>query len=238
MNGVILIRGESFRLGGQFSRKIGDSSVINDQILASKSQKRLVDNLVSQGNSIKVAIDTVSTKFDYELKNIFGEDAHYNFKLSHDISQYLGLQNALDKIDFLFDENIDFLLILRNDLFLRDEFYNIFSVNDSVLKFPSVCWYENRKLASGLPRTNDTIFFIPKIYLGLRKTFRAQGFKDGHDLLDLWTKMIPDLRYDFYLDTYHDSNTIHDWNPLYKMIGREESLVMRSDKNLRYPSDF
>ena len=237
--GLFLLRGESFREGGQFSRVIGSENFVTDQMEAAHTHKKLISKLQSEGNIIHVALDTVSTSYDKLLMDVYGDIESYNFKSKHDMSQYYGVQKALDNIEYLFKQNdYDFLVISRNDLFLRDEFINLFNVNDEDIKFPCVCWYENRKLNSGLPRVVDTFLFIPKQFLGLRKTFRVQGFKDGHDLLELWVKSYSNLRYSFYINTYHDSNTIHDWNPLYKMIGRPECLEMKSDSKLKYPEDF
>lgn len=237
--GLFLIRGESFREGGQFSRVIGSENFFSEQILASKSHKKLIDKLVSEGNIIHIALDTVSTRFDDELKKVYGDIQSCNFNFQHYISQFHGLQKALDNIEYLFKENdYDFLVILRYDLLLKDKFIELFNVNDEAVKFPFVCWYQDRKLASGLPRIADTFFYIPKQFLGLRKTFRVQVFKDAHDILDLWTKSYSNFNYSFYVNTYHDSNTLNDWNPLYKIIGRSECLKMQSDSNLRYPEDF
>jgi hypothetical protein len=237
--GLLLLRGESFRLGGQFSRNIGSDSVFSSGVLAAKSHKHFVDKINLSGNVLDVALDTTSTKYDYVLREIFGDIKSYNFRTKPNLSQYLGLQSALDYIEYLFKENdYDFLLISRNDIVLKDHFLDVFNVEDRDVKFCSVCWYENRKLVSGLPRVVDTIFYIPKNYFGLRKTFRAQGFKDGHDILDLWLGMLPNLVYSFYLSTYHDSNTSNDWNPLYMMIGREECLEHKSGDSLLFPRDF
>ena len=58
--GLFLIRGESFREGGQFSRVIGSENFFSEQILASKSHKKLIDKLVSEGNIIHIALDRKS----------------------------------------------------------------------------------------------------------------------------------------------------------------------------------
>jgi hypothetical protein len=42
------------------------------------------------------------------------------------------------------------------------------------------------------------------------------------------------------INTYHDSDSAKDWNPLYKLAGRTEKLKndSLSNLNLLYPEDF
>ena len=47
-----------------------------------------------------------------------------------------------------------------------------------------------------------------------------------------------EFEYDFYCNTYHDTNTEREWNPLYKMSGRPHTKNIGSDLNLTYPKDF
>ena len=122
-------------------------------------------------------------------------------------------------------------------MFLKDQFSEVFSVFDEDVKFCSVCWYGDRKLGSGLPRVVDTIFFIPKRYFGLRKTFRSQIWRSGHCILDFWNNAYK-LDYSFYLSTYHDANSFSDWNPLYRIACRSECQEVVSGTDLLYPRDF
>jgi hypothetical protein len=48
----------------------------------------------------------------------------------------------------------------------------------------------------------------------------------------------PDLEYNFYVNTYHDSDTRKDWNPLYTIANRLRTEEMASDPNLTFPRDF
>jgi hypothetical protein len=241
MKGLILFRGLTFRGPGKMCRTLECSEIsYNLQINATNSHKKLVDHLVSQGNEIDVAFDTVECEKTFELIDLFGNNLRYiNLKNIMDFDTQFSLFRAIMGLELAFlNVDYDFFLIIRNDMFLKDTFIEIFDPTSEKIMFPSVQWYRDRKTPRKNPRVNDCIFFIPKKYLDLRLCFPVGPGADHHYILDDWLELLPSLDFGFYLNGYHDSNTEIDWNPLYMLVNRPEAEKQDSDPNLKYPDDF
>jgi len=75
------------------------------------------------------------------------------------------------------------------------------------------------------PRVNDMILFIPnKYYKYINKIIISH---------DTWYDLInnTDLTYndlDTMINTYHDSDSFKDYNPLYYIVNRSESKIWHS----------
>ena len=115
---------------------------------------------------------------------------------------------------------------MRIDLFLKDKFFEIFNPYSDKILFPSVCFKPTHKC--GLhPRVNDTMMFIPKKYFNFIKKFniktsvkntRGLSHNSWHDLIVLHKLSYDDL--DMMLNTYHDSDSAKDFNPIYYIVNR------------------
>jgi hypothetical protein len=46
------------------------------------------------------------------------------------------------------------------------------------------------------------------------------------------------LEHSPYINTYHDADSFYDFNPLYRMVSREETLTTETHPNLKYPDHF
>ena len=239
MKGLILFRGLTFRGFGKSRDFDYSQESCYNQFLATSSHVKLVKLLKEQGHDIQVAFDTIMGEKTNELMDLFEGDINfYSFKNVIDLDMQFSFYRSVRSLEpIFFYENYDFFLVIRNDLLLKDKFFEVFNPNDDKLKFISVLWYQHRKTDLGNPRVNDCIFFFPKKYFYLISQIpQPQGF-DFHHILDSWLEK-NQIEFDFYLNTYHDSNTELDYNPLYRLINRPEALHQVSDSNLKYPEDF
>jgi hypothetical protein len=189
---------------------------------------------------VDLYLDTQSTGFDEMLLDYYGglNIVSHNFH-----KEYLTQMGALDRALSYIRNNenfkeYSFILIIRFDLFFKDTFFELFKPNTEEVLFPSVCWYHHRKTIKGHPRINDVLFSIPQKYFKLCENFILPNDDIGHEFLNHWLPLIPDLKYSFILNTYHDSDTQKDWNPLYRIVNRPETSVWHSTPELKYPDNF
>jgi hypothetical protein len=222
MNGCIILYGESFRLGGQYSRYIGSDESYNEQIKAANSHISFIKDLNTKNINIDVYISSYETKFTenliQEYKDILiGYEFYKNL-----IGQGSLINNAITKISNI--EKYDFLLIMRIDLYLKSKMTEIFDSTWDKILWPSIIFKPYHK--SGIhPRVNDMMIFIPKKYFSYLQYLDYNS--SGHDQ---WAYFIEntDLTYDCLdtmLNSYHDSDSAKDLNPLYYIVNRKESDI-------------
>ena len=240
MKGLILFRGLTFRGFGKSRDFDYSPESCNNQFLATSSHVKLVKFLKNQGHDIHVAFDTIIGEKTNELMDLFeGNIKFFSLKNVIDLDMQFSFYRSIRSLEpVFFYEDYDFFLVIRNDLLIKDKFFELFDPSDDKLKFISVVWYKDRKTLKNNPRINDCLFYFPKKYFYLISEIPTpQGF-DFHGILDFWLEINDNIEFDFYLDTYHDSNTELDYNPLYKLVNRPEALSQVSDPNLKYPDDF
>ena len=109
---------------------------------------------------------------------------------------------------------------MRIDLFLKDKFSEIFNPTSDKILFPSICFEPHHKCDIH-PRVNDMMMFIPKKYFYLiNKITLNHG--SWYDLITLYNLKYDDL--DMMLDTYHDSDSAKDFNPIYYIVNRHQEM--------------
>ena len=224
MNGCIILYGESFRLGGQGNRNTGSDESYNEQIKAANSHISFIKYLNSKNINVDVYISSYATKFTNDLIDIYkdvliGHDFYENL-----IGQGNLIHNTINKISNITE--YDFLLIMRIDIFLKDMFTEIFDHNWNKIMWASICFKPHHKCGIH-PRVNSIIIFIPIKYY---KYLQFLHFGDGHGQ---WAYLInnTDLKYDdldTMLSTFHDSDSAKDFNPIYYIVNRKETLIHRN----------
>jgi len=230
--GLIIFIGECFRTGGHGSRARDTPESINAQHAASLTHVKLINNIKEKYNmEIDVAINSYKTNNQDLLLNWYNNN-NLTIIFSNFIDAMIG-QEALINIA-LHNEKLanitcyEFIFICRIDLFLKDLMFELFNPYSQKLTFPSVCWVKDC-VCNNMPRVNDTMLFIPKQMLNNDFIVNKKvSFKH-----ESWFIYVHDYKLNFYdltvyLDTYHDSDSAKDFNPLYYMIGRQESSIWHS----------
>lgn len=120
MRGCILLFGESFRLGKQFTRNIGSEDSYQEQILASKSHLKFIQQLPLP---VDVYLSSYTTKYTPELIQLYQGYLVYHKFYDSLIGQVALVQNTLRMIQ----DKYKFILILRIDLFLKPYFSTVFN---------------------------------------------------------------------------------------------------------------
>lgn len=222
--GLVIFLGESFRKGSQNTRVRGLPESRENQILACKSHLRFIEHVKRQhGMDLSVYIGTYSTPYTNDLLDIY-KDRIVGHKIYDNLIGTNNLfQNACNEIQD--KDQYSFILYLRIDLCLKDEFFNVFNPRAKTIHFPTICWLKFNKVNS-YPRVNDMMFQIPrKYYIYLPKLIISH---------DTWYILVTstDLTnedLDVMITTYHDSDSEKDRNPLYYIVNRPESITFHSE---------
>jgi len=228
MEGLIIIIGESFRLGGQGTRIRGVPESYDEQINACKTHIKFFDNLKNKFNcNSSIYISTYDTKSNKDLLDIYN-----NYLLGHHIyDDTIGLHllfknSIIDNKNYL--NKYNFIFYFRIDLFLKDYFIEIFNPNWETIRFPTICWKKD-SLYNGKPRVNDMMLFIPNKffdYLNDMSPCHESWYIFSNDL------NINDNNMDVMINTYHDSDSYKDFNPLYYIVNRPESNIWHSENEI------
>jgi len=226
--GLFLFLGESFRSGGQGSRIRGTPDSYNEQINACLSHMNFIDAIKKKFNlkSVSAYISTYNTQYNNNLISMYKK-----YLLGcrfYDNS--IGINN-LYHTTISFIDNIDqydFIFYIRIDLFLKPLMSQIFDPNSDMILYPSVCFIPYHKIENN-PRVNDTMIFVPKKYY--------RYIKDISVFHDSWHNLVrnTDLTYNdlgTILNTYHDSDSLKDFNPLYYIVNRDQSNKFHSEGHI------
>jgi hypothetical protein len=78
MNGLIIFLGESFRLGTQGTRNIGNTESYSEQIAACDTHTSFIKHIIKKYNmtSISVFLSSYTTQFDNELLSKYSDYLH------------------------------------------------------------------------------------------------------------------------------------------------------------------
>ena len=220
MNGLIIFLGESFRLGNQGTRNRGSPESYTEQIKACNSHISFIEQITSSYklNSVSVYITSYTTQYDNDLLMVYEKYLIGNDLYNDVIGITALLHNTINKIDNI--DQYDFIKIIRIDLFLKQHFIDIFNPTINMILFPSVCWKLGYKVGIH-PRINSVMLFIPKKYYGYIKYITNFYHNMWYDFMECTDLTYDDM--DTIINTYHDSDSFKDFNPLYYMVNRRET---------------
>jgi hypothetical protein len=237
---LIIFIGESFRDGTQSSRQKDTEWSYEPQHNASISHRKFIEHVKELGVEVDVIINTYNTKYEEDLKKWYNDyliDYISNNKL-------IGIEKLLNNSIEKHQKNIeiyDFIFAIRIDLFLKDYFLEKFNPYWDKIYFTNITWREIYKTYNNEPRIADTMIFIPHQYFYL---FNLNLYLN-HDAWFLYKNdyNLTNNDMDFIIETFHDSDSYKDLNPLYYMVCRPENKIWHSegyviDKNLFSTSKF
>jgi len=224
MRGYIILFGESFRTPGkgQCQRDRGSNESYSEQIKAANSHMNFIKDLNNKACNIDVYIGSYDTQFTTDLINVY-KDKLIGYKFYNDvIGQGIIVHNSINAISNI--ESYNFLLIMRIDLFLKDKFIDIFNINWDKILWPSICFKPYHKCGIH-PRVNDMMIFVPKKYYNYLKHlyYDTTGHNQWEHFIKNTELKTDDL--DTMINTFHDSDSFKDYNPLYYIVNRKESDI-------------
>ena len=201
------------------------------------SHVKLFDYIESEyGITCDVFISTYDTPYTSDVLNAYGSRVVGCSFIPHTINASFWTQHwlrfkASDTYTTMADNTYNFFMFIRIDIFIKEFFKTVFNPHSRNITFTSIClfeWdvYKNLHFHDecGSPRNADLIMFVPR---DLIKTILVDN-----DIMpihhDAWRKVrlmcgvSPD-RIATFVDTFHDSDTAKDWNPIYRIVNRPES---------------
>lgn len=220
MKCLILIFGESFRMGSQLTRVKGTPESVNGQIDACDTHIKFIKYLESKYN-LKVSVSLLTYKTNY---NEILKDKYKNYLIKYEsLDNLIGLNGlfhrAYSKLNL---EYYDFILYFRIDLFLKDYFFNIFNPYWDTIRFATILWLQYQ-ICGIHPTNNDMIIFIPKKYFIYLSKFDLTYHATWKYLIEKANLTINDL--DTMINTFHDSDSEKDYNPLYYIVNRSQNQI-------------
>jgi len=231
--GLLLIAGECFRDGNQFSRLRDTEHGFNCQKTASESHMQLIKQLETDGYLIDTLICTYQTKYESELKTWYNPNTQFIFH-----QELIGIEGLINhgiwSIEKETVDQYDFLFILRIDLLLKPLFFRAFQPSQTKILFPFICWKRwYRFIDKDLPRVAGIMEFIPRKYLSvLSRCAISMEHESWYIYNECYGWTADDMG--FFIDTFHDSDSAKDYNPLYKVASRSETNVWHSGPLYRY----
>lgn len=234
MNGLIIFLGESFRIGNQGTRNRGSHESYHGQINACNSHINFIENISNKFNlnSISVFISSYNTQFNRDLLSVYNKFL-IGYEFYNDVIGMNNLfHNSINKINNI--EKYDFIFYVRIDLFLKEKFIDVFNPTVNMILYPTICWKHDSKVGKD-PRVNDTSLFIPKKYYCYIKNI-VLGHELWHHLMNTTNLTYNDM--DTMINTYHDSDSFKDFNPLYFIVNRNETTVFHSENYIFNKHDF
>jgi hypothetical protein len=174
-----------------------------------------------------VSINSYTTQFDNNLIDIYKTVKIYNSIFYKNLlDQNTLIHNCINIIDNIND--YDFILCMRIDLFLKDTFIEIFNPDNERILFPSICFEPHHKVGIH-PRINDMMLCIPNKYIDFFKKKRINlNHNTWYDLIEYYNFNYNQL--DTILNTYHDSDSAKDYNPIYYIVNRPENNIHTTKK--------
>ena len=225
-DGLLILFGETFRLGGQGNRNTGSEQSYDEQINAAKSHIKFISSLQKKNINMIVSINSYTTRYDKDLTDIYKDVLYDSIFYTNLLGQNALINNCINRIDTI--HSFDFILCMRIDLFLKDKFTEIFKLDDDKILFPSICFEPCHKIGIH-PRVNDMMMYIPKKYINF---FKQNGVNLHHDT---WYNLVTyhNFNYeqlDMMINTYHDSDSAKDYNPIYYIVNRPENSIHTTKK--------
>jgi hypothetical protein len=231
-NGLFVLIGESFRTGGQFSRIKGNKSSYSDQMAAVDSVLTSIKLLEKKFNvHVGVSLGTYFTQYTSDLVKAYsgrlvGKPDIRDSNTTAGLNPFF--QTAIERAtgpNQTLEELYDFIFYCRIDLFLKPTFHAVLDLSWSNIRFPFICWKRSATTRNHHPRVSDAMLFFPSHYF----KYMAQ-FVIGHDA---WSNAVTHLSLtyddmDVMITTFHDSDSQKDWNPLYRVVNRPESISWSS----------
>jgi hypothetical protein len=225
MRGLFFYIGETFRMGNQGTRIRGIDESFEDQKKACFSHIKLLEKLEENNNKCDVIILSYKTKFDKDLIEWYNKYL-IDYILFDNVIGYENLyQNIIARYNTIFN-NYDYIFICRIDILYKQQFYDNFMPPYDKITFPFVCWYKDC-VYNNCPRVCDIFAYIPIKYIKLLYETRVSTLTH-HAWYDLKQVGFNDNDIDVMINTYHDSDSAKDWNPLYYIVNRNQTEIWHS----------
>jgi hypothetical protein len=220
-NGLLFLYGECFRKGSQNDRTIDVEETYDTQKKASLSHVEFFEFVnKNYDTNMNILINTHESKYQNDHKSWY--DGYY---LTYVLYNYEAkIQNPVDFVNYQINNTLhnidkellntyDFILLTRNDIFLKPEFSYLFNPLWYKIMFFSVNSFDGR--------INPIMMYFPKKYFYILCDFITIDHNAKHVLKSKYGLTEDDFGY--MTGGVFDADSQKIWNPFYRMIGRPET---------------
>lgn len=221
MRCLLVVSGESFRSGGQVSRKRDNNSdTIEKQRLASYSHVRIINYLKTKFNiDTDIFINTyeLNPECDELLLKIYGSNVIYsNFRktpASRCEEFHAQTNSFVSELDL---SPYEFILFVRIDFYIKEYFLSRFTKIDDKIRYGLLDY--------GTLGILHDLVYMPKRYFNLINVDIYSNFRNPHNGADYVSRMVGIHAIDHFINSYHSLSTNLNWNPIFTNVDRAESL--------------
>lgn len=222
MKCLLVLTGESFRLGGQMTRSRSDSpESTNRQKIATYSHLRILNYMKSAFNvdtDIFINSYTLNPSHDAMLLDWYKPYVVYSeFKETILESENILVLDTNHKILAMGLDEYDFVLFVRIDMYMKKYFFSRFTKLDNFVRYGH--------LDCNTGGVCHNLIYLPKKYFSfLENNSIENDIRSPHISETILKKVIPRIEIDYFIRSYHSLSTDLYWNPLYSQVGRDESF--------------
>ena len=216
---LLVINGESFRVGPQFSRnRESNENGIKCQFLSTLSHLRFANTIKEKYNTdCDIFLSTYKISDEIDKKLISWYD---NFLIKSDFydslfgSEHEFVDQTINQLKNLNVEKYTHIIFIRMDYFLKKY------LNQKIELFDDKVMFSFFDVNLGDNTVNHGLFTTPNIYF---RQLLEKGIWAYHSSYDHTIRN--GMNADCYIRSYHLCCPSGDWNPLFSYPGREECLT-------------
>jgi hypothetical protein len=237
MRCLFVISGETFRSGGQVSRKRDDSAdCIDKQRLASYSHIRIINYLKEKfdiNTDIFINTYVMNPECDELILKIYGPSVIFsNFRktpASRPEEFYAETNAFVSALDL---SSYEFIFFVRIDYYIKEYFLSRFTKIDDKIRYGLLDY--------GTLGILHEIVYMPKRYFNLINVDIYANFRNPHNGADYVSKTVGIQAIDHFINSYHSLSTKLNWNPIFTNVDRPESLnhECRGQRYINYQKVF
>ncbi len=230
----ILVRGESFRVGENNSRRVGTPESIKGQRQAAISlYENVIFVLHAMGYQTRIILDTYSNGNENELLSLYPGSELVVRPL--EALQTVNLSNVVQDA-IRNNPKVDFWFIIRFDMCLHGAFQGIVKrmiQEESRILFPWTMVGEyGAVLPSGRHSVAETMFWLPKYrvndFLKALVVINKGNIGDLHAFLDGLVPCVGEEAVGYMVDAKsYDTNPAKQPNPYYSFVQRTDACVLQ-----------
>lgn len=230
---LMILAGEAFR-HGQHGRDRDTADSVPHQMRACRSHLRFIEMVKERhGLEVDLAVSSYRTRHQQELMAMYGNRVVASCFKSNLVGLEALVREAVAEVDL---QPYKALFVSRIDLEYKDYFMGVFDPAWDRVMFPSVCWSFQGYMSGSpgwIPRVSDVMEFVPKRFFShVKKHF----FLSHSAWNDYKNSGLGNEGMGLMLDTYHDSDSAKDYNPIFRMTNRRDSQKWYSP-NLKIGKD-
>jgi len=237
MRCLFVLNGETFRVGGQVSRKRDNSvDAVDRQRLASYSHIRVMNYLKAKFNiDTDIFINTYAftPECDELILKIYGPNLIYsNFRKTGASSceEFHAQTNAfVSELDL---SPYEFVFFVRIDFYIKEYFLSRFNKIDDKIRYGLLDY--------GTLGILHDLVYMPKRYFNLINVDIYANFRNPHNGADYVSRIVGIQAIDHFINSYHSLSTNYNWNPIFTNVDRPESLnhECRGQRYINYKKVF